>query len=112
MQVRIVLVRVGGGVLGLELEDGLSAWKRTVRRPDWERLLARVSSGESDGCVVWHTDRLFGHPRYLETLIEWRRRATRCSPRTARGTSPTPTTGSSCGKAILITGSTDPASCR
>jgi hypothetical protein len=55
-----VIERVGG-VLGLELEDGLSAWKRTVRRPDWERLLARVSSGESDG-VVWHTDRLFGQP--------------------------------------------------
>jgi len=29
-----------------------------------------VSSGESDGCVVWHTDRLFRQPRDLETLIE------------------------------------------
>jgi hypothetical protein len=57
-------------VLGIELSDGLSAWKHTVRRPGWERLLARVKSGESDGCVVWHTDRLFRQPRDLEALIE------------------------------------------
>jgi hypothetical protein len=44
--------------LGLELSDGLSAWKREVRRKDWERLLARVQLGASDGCVVWPTDRL------------------------------------------------------
>lgn len=64
-----VIKRVGG-VLGLELSDGLSAWKRGVRRPDWERLLERVQSGESDGCVVWHTDRLFRQPRDLEALID------------------------------------------
>jgi DNA invertase Pin-like site-specific DNA recombinase len=64
-----VINRVGG-VLGLELSDGLSAWKRGVRRPDWERLLERVRSGASDGCVVWHTDRLFRQPRDLETLID------------------------------------------
>ncbi|MCU1682922.1 MAG: Recombinase zinc beta ribbon protein [Amycolatopsis sp.] len=64
------VIERAGGVLGLELEDGLSAWKRTVRRPGWARLLERVASGESDGCVVWHTDRLFRQPRDLETLIE------------------------------------------
>jgi site-specific DNA recombinase len=64
-----VIERVGGE-LGQELSDGLSAWKRGVRRPDWERLLQRVESGESDGIVVWHTDRLFRQPRDLETLIE------------------------------------------
>jgi DNA invertase Pin-like site-specific DNA recombinase len=51
------------------LDDGLSAWKRSTRRPGWERLLARVESGESDGIVVWHTDRLFRQPRDLEKLI-------------------------------------------
>lgn len=55
---------------GEELSDGLSAWKRNVRRPGWERALERVRSGESDGIVVWHTDRLFRQPRDLETLIE------------------------------------------
>lgn len=58
------------GVLGEELEDGLSAWKRNVRRPGWEKLLERVRSGASKGIVVWHTDRLFRQPRDLEALIE------------------------------------------
>jgi site-specific DNA recombinase len=66
---RRVIERLGGR-LGEELSDGLSAWKRSVRRPGWERLLERVQSGASDGIVVWHTDRLFRQPRDLETLIE------------------------------------------
>ncbi|MBB4684635.1 recombinase family protein [Amycolatopsis jiangsuensis] len=66
---RKVITRVGAR-LGAELQDGLSAWKRGVRRPGWERLLERVESGESDGIVVWHTDRLFRQPRDLETLID------------------------------------------
>jgi site-specific DNA recombinase len=41
-----------GGVLGAELEDGLSAWKKGVRRPGWETLLERVRSGKSNGIVV------------------------------------------------------------
>src|SRR5947208_9958817 len=59
-----------GGTLGTELDDGLSAWKRNVRRPGWEKLLERVRSGESNGIVVWHTDRLFRQPRDLDTLID------------------------------------------
>jgi len=59
-----------GGVLGAELDDGLSAWKKGVRRPGWEKLLERVASGESQGIVVWHTDRLFRQPRDLEALID------------------------------------------
>ncbi|MFC5103211.1 recombinase family protein [Kibdelosporangium philippinense] len=59
-----------GGTLGERLQDGLSAWKRGVRRKDWERLLERLESGQSDGVVVWHTDRLFRQPRDLEKLIE------------------------------------------
>lgn len=64
------VIRRSGGVLGEELSDGLSAWRRGVRRQGWERLLERVKSGESDGIVVWHTDRLFRQPRDLETLID------------------------------------------
>ena len=65
---RRVIERLGG-VLGAELDDGLSAWKKGVRRPGWERLLERVQAGVSDGIVVWHTDRLFRQPRDLEALI-------------------------------------------
>jgi DNA invertase Pin-like site-specific DNA recombinase len=64
-----VIDRVGA-VLGVQEQDGLSAWKRGVRRKGWELLLERVKSGVSDGVVVWHTDRLFRQPRDLETLIE------------------------------------------
>lgn len=61
-----------GGVLGETLtDDDLSAWKPSVRRPDWERLLARLASGESDGAVVWHVDRLMRLPRDLERLLEF-----------------------------------------
>jgi hypothetical protein len=66
---RMVIDRLGG-VLGKELDDGLSAWKKNVRRPGWEMLLERVASGASDGIVVWHTDRLFRQPRDLEKLID------------------------------------------
>ncbi|MGH3571380.1 MAG: recombinase family protein [Pseudonocardiaceae bacterium] len=60
------------GVLGVELtDDDLSAWKPSVRRPDWERLLARLASGEADGAVVWHVDRLLRLPRDLERLLEF-----------------------------------------
>lgn len=64
------VIKRAGGVLGEELDDGLSAWRRRVRRPGWDRLLERVKSGESDGIVVWHLDRLFRQPRDLETLID------------------------------------------
>lgn len=68
---RRVIERLGG-VLGVELTDNdLSAWKPTVRRPDWERLLQRLGSGQSDGAVVWHVDRLLRLPRDLERLLEF-----------------------------------------
>jgi site-specific DNA recombinase len=59
-----------GGTSGLRLDDGLSAWKRNVRRPGFERLLERASRGESQGIAVWHVDRLFRQPRDLEKLID------------------------------------------
>ncbi len=59
-----------GGVLGLDLDDGMSAWRKGAKRPDWERLLERLESGESDGVCVWHVDRLFRQPKDLERLIE------------------------------------------
>ncbi|MGH3754268.1 MAG: recombinase family protein [Pseudonocardiaceae bacterium] len=68
---RRVIERLGG-VLGVELtDDDLSAWKPSVRRPDWERLLERLASGVSDGAVVWHVDRLLRLPRDLERLLEF-----------------------------------------
>jgi site-specific DNA recombinase len=59
-----------GGVLGKELSDGASAWKRGSRRPGWDALLERLRSGASQGVVVWNTDRLLRSPWDLETLID------------------------------------------
>ncbi|MFN2383256.1 MAG: recombinase family protein [Gemmatimonadota bacterium] len=60
-----------GWVIGREHRDNsLSAWRRGVRRPGWEALLARVEAGEVDGVLVWHTDRLLRQPRDLERLLE------------------------------------------
>jgi site-specific DNA recombinase len=59
-----------GGAVGEKLDDGLSAWKIGVRRPGFERLLERASSGASQGIAVWHVDRLFRQPRDLERLID------------------------------------------
>jgi len=46
---RKVVDRVGA-CPGGELTDGLSAWKRSVRRPGWQRLLERGGVGR----VGWH----------------------------------------------------------
>lgn len=59
-----------GAVLGAELADGLSAWKKNVRRKDFEKLLERAEKGLSQGIAVWHVDRLFRQPRDLERLID------------------------------------------
>jgi hypothetical protein len=64
------VIKRSGGVLGLDLDDGMSAWRKGARRADWEHLLSRLESGESDGVCVWHVDRLFRQPKDLERLIE------------------------------------------
>jgi site-specific DNA recombinase len=57
-------------MVGLYLDDGLSAWKSNVRRKDFETLLERARAGVSQGIAVWHVDRLFRQPRDLERLID------------------------------------------
>ncbi len=39
-------------------------------RPKWQQLLALAATGQLDGIVVWHTDRLYRRTRDLESLIE------------------------------------------
>jgi hypothetical protein len=93
----LTMIERSGAVLGEQLSDGLSAWKRQVRRPGCERLLQRAASGESDGIVVWHTDRLFRQPRDLERLIDLGDRGFRVSSAHGSATWPIPTTASFCG---------------
>lgn len=45
--------------IGTVLSDvDFSAYQRDVVRPDYERLLERIRTGETDGVVVWKLDRL------------------------------------------------------
>lgn len=48
-----------GCALGAELQDkGKSAWKPGVKRPDWETLITRLESRETDGAVIFDLERL------------------------------------------------------
>lgn len=58
-----VTINRHAGVMGRELSDGLSAWKKDVRRTIFELLSERAAAGLSHGIAVWHVDRLFRQPR-------------------------------------------------
>jgi DNA invertase Pin-like site-specific DNA recombinase len=47
----------GHGVGEVLIDDGKSAWNPRVRRPDWEALMTRLESGESDGVCVYDLSR-------------------------------------------------------
>ncbi|HEX3453863.1 MAG TPA: recombinase family protein [Gaiellaceae bacterium] len=51
-------------------DNSLSAWKKRVRRPDWDRLMAAAERGEVAGILVYAVDRFTRRPKDLETLIE------------------------------------------
>ena len=67
---RAVAERRGLVVGEVHVDNNLSAWKRRVRRPGWEAMLARIESGQTSGVIVWHVDRLARQPRDLERLID------------------------------------------
>ena len=67
---RVVAERRGLTVGEVHADDNFSAWKRKVRRPGWERMLARIETGKTSGVIVWHVDRLARQPRDLERLID------------------------------------------
>ena len=52
------------------LDNSLSAWKKRVRRPEWDRLMDAVERGEVGGVLVYAVDRFTRRPKDLETLIE------------------------------------------
>lgn len=51
------------------LSDGLSAWKRNVKRAGWKQFLALCEQGLVAGVLIWHVDRLMRLPRDLEELL-------------------------------------------
>lgn len=55
-------------VAGKYVDDGLSAFNGR-RRPEYERLLADIASRRIGAVVAWHPDRLYRHPKDLETFV-------------------------------------------
>lgn len=51
-------------------DNSLSAWKKGVQRPGWDRLMKAAESGQIAGILVWAVDRFTRRPKDLETLIE------------------------------------------
>jgi site-specific DNA recombinase len=52
-------IRDLGCDLGLKLQDkGKSAWRKGVVRPDWETMVKRLETGDSDGAVIFDVERL------------------------------------------------------
>jgi site-specific DNA recombinase len=55
----------------IHVDESLSAWKLTGKRPGWRRLVERLKNGDAAGVMGWHTDRLMRQPRDLEELIRF-----------------------------------------
>ena len=50
-------------------DNDLSASQESVRRPEFERMLADADAGRLDVIAAWHTDRLTRLPTQIERLI-------------------------------------------
>jgi site-specific DNA recombinase len=50
-------------------DNNRSAWQRTRRRPQWNRMLEAIEAGEIDAVIVYHGDRLIRQPYDLEKLL-------------------------------------------
>ena len=55
-------------VVAVEEDNSVSATKDRAR-PAWQSLLGRITSGEIDAVLVWHTDRLYRKLSDLDQLI-------------------------------------------
>ncbi|MGW4717825.1 recombinase family protein [Nocardia sp. NPDC004260] len=60
---------LGATVGEVHVDDGRSAWNPNVKRPSWDRLMARLESGETGGVVVFDMARFSRRPIEGERLI-------------------------------------------
>lgn len=51
-------------------DNDKSAWKRTVVRDDFRRLLADIADGTVDALIVYDSDRFYRQPRELEEFLD------------------------------------------
>lgn len=60
----------GWKVIGEYRDADLSAFKRSVKRPGFEQLLADAHAGIIDAVMVWRLDRFARQPRDLERFLD------------------------------------------
>ncbi|HEY3482199.1 MAG TPA: recombinase family protein [Streptomyces sp.] len=51
------------------IDNNRSAWKRSRKRPGWDKLLEAMREGAVRHVIVYHPDRLMRQPRDLEELL-------------------------------------------
>lgn len=68
---RALAVRLGWPIADqhVYVDNSKSAWQRDRRRPRWDAMLQAIDSGDIDGVIVYHGDRLIRQPWDLEKLI-------------------------------------------
>jgi DNA invertase Pin-like site-specific DNA recombinase len=60
----------GWRVVDVYVDNDLSASKRDIARPAYERMLTDIAGGRIDAVIVWDLDRLTRQPRQLEEFVD------------------------------------------
>lgn len=58
-------------VVGIYADNSVSASKKNVKRPEYERMVEDLQSGLFDAVICYDLDRLTRQPRQLEDWIDW-----------------------------------------
>lgn len=69
---RQVAARIGWTVVDQHVykDNSRSAWQRKRKRPGWDAMLGAIRTGDIDGIIVYHGDRLVRQPWDLELLLQ------------------------------------------
>ncbi|MEU3825190.1 recombinase family protein [Streptomyces sp. NPDC029080] len=60
----------GGAPIRWYEDNNLSAFKRNVRRPDFEQMIKDLKNGRISGILAYDIDRVYRQPRDLERVID------------------------------------------
>ena len=67
---RQLATRRGDRITRVYTDNDFSASSTSVRRPDYEAMLAAIRAGGHDGVITWDLDRLHRQPKELEEFID------------------------------------------
>ncbi|MHA6759881.1 recombinase family protein [Streptacidiphilus sp. PAMC 29251] len=67
---RLMAAALGWTVIGVYVDNDVSAADRRKIRHEYQRLLSDIENGRIDAVISWHTDRLHRQPRELEDFID------------------------------------------